>query len=76
MPVTAEEVMETLRTRIYQMAFGTKRRVQFVDVPFSDLPPEADTPWAQRRDDLVAKIDEIEASQSLQAVLKPKKPRK
>ncbi|MGB4118014.1 MAG: 7TM diverse intracellular signaling domain-containing protein [Polaromonas sp.] len=76
LPVTAAAVLETLRTRLYQMAFGTKRRVQFVDMASSDLTPEPDTPWAQRRDDLVAKIDAIEASSSVQAVLMPEEDKK
>lgn len=75
-PISADEVMDALRTRLNQMAFGTKRPVQFVDVAASDLAIDTDNEFTQRRDDLVAKIDAIEALPSVQAVLMPEKPRK
>ena len=75
MPITADEVMETLKTRLYQMSFGTKRPVQFVDAVASDLSGEPNNELAQRRDALMAKIDAIEASTSVQALLMPEKPK-
>ncbi len=66
-PISADEVMEALKTRLNQMSFGTKRPVQFVDAASSDQSE------AQRRDDLVAKIDAIEASSSMRAILAPVK---
>ena len=74
-PISANEVMETLKTRLDQMSFGTKRPVQFVDAVTSDLADEPHNELAQRRDHLMAKIDAIEASPSVQAVLMSEKPR-
>lgn len=68
-PSSDEEVIETLKTRLNHMSFGTKRPVQFVDAVTSDPGPEQQEEFAQRRDDLVAKINAIEASPSLQAPL-------
>ena len=75
MPISADEVMETLKTRLDQMSFGTKRPVQFVDAVASDLADEPNNELAQRRDALMAKIDAIEASTSERALLMPEKPK-
>ena len=68
-PCTDKEVLEALKTRLNQMSFGTKRAVQFVDTVTSDPGPEQQDEFNQRRDDLIAKINAIEASPSLQAPL-------
>lgn len=74
-PISADEVIETLKTRLDQMSFGTKRPVQFVDAVASDLAAEPNNELAQRRDTLMAKIDAIEALPSVQALLMPEKPK-
>jgi two-component system, sensor histidine kinase LadS len=62
--ISANEVMETLRTRLNQMGYGTQRKMQFVDAPLSsrpgDVPAEVDL--TKRKQDIVAKINAIEAS--------------
>ncbi len=68
-PSSDEEVLEALKTRLNQMSYGTKRPVQFVDAATSDVGPEQRDEFNQRRDNLIAKIDAIEASPSLQAPL-------
>lgn len=68
-PCSDEEVLESLKTRLNQMSYGTKRLVQFVDTASTDPGPEQLDRFNQRRDDLIAKIDAIEASPSLQAPL-------
>lgn len=75
-PSSADEVTEALRTRLNQMSVGTKRPVQFIDVATSDVEAQPNQEFNQRRDDLLAKIDAIEASPSVRAVLRPDKPRK
>ena len=71
-PASKEEVLEALHTRLSQMSFGTKRTVQFVDAAVSDLPPQPDPESTKRRDDMVAKIDAIEASTNMRVLLKAK----
>jgi hypothetical protein len=68
-PCTDKEVLEALTTRLNQMSYGTKRPVQFVDMATSDPGPEQRDELNQRRHELIAKIDAIEASPSLQASL-------
>ena len=68
-PCSDEEVLEALKTRLHQMSYGTKRPVQFVDTAASEPGPEQQDEFNQRRDELIAKIDAIEASPSLQAPL-------
>lgn len=75
LPISADEVTHALHTRLNQMSLGTRRPVQFVDAAASDL-GEANDKSFQRRDDLVAKIDAIEASSSVRAVLMPQRPKK
>lgn len=75
-PISADGVTEALKKRLKEMSSGTKRPVQFVDAAVSDLQADPDQKSGRRRDDLVAKIDAIEASPSVQAVLMPEKPRK
>ncbi len=62
--ISANEVMESLRTRLNQMSHGTPRKMQFVDSPLSSRPGEmaAEIDPVKRRQDLVAKIDAIEAN--------------
>jgi two-component system, sensor histidine kinase LadS len=62
--ISATEVMESLRTRLNQMSYGTPRKMQFVDSPLSSRPGEvpAEVDVVKRRQDIVAKINAIEAS--------------
>lgn len=62
--ISAKEVMESLRTRLNQMSHGTPRKMQFVDSPLSSRPgePVVEIDPIKRRQDLVAKIDAIEAN--------------
>jgi GGDEF domain-containing protein len=69
MPMSDAEVMESLKTRLNQMSFGTKRPVQFVDAPSSDQTAEVEQDATLRREGLLAKIDAIEASPSVRSVL-------
>lgn len=64
-PNTPAEVIDALQTRLGQMAPGTKRAVQFVDSMTSETGPEQEEDIAQRRDELVAKINAIEATPGL-----------
>ncbi|MBC7647573.1 MAG: hypothetical protein H7197_00405 [Vitreoscilla sp.] len=66
-PCTDNEVLEALQTRLSKMSFGTKRPVQFVDTATSNPAPEQENEFNQRRDELIAKIDAIEASPGLLA---------
>ncbi len=75
LPVSAPEVAEALKTRLNQMSFGTKRPVQFVDAAASDQTEDGHES-NQRRENRVAKIDAIEASPSVRAVLMPESPQK
>ena len=75
-PTAADEVLEALKTRLNQMSYGTKRPVQFVDVASSDMATESNSEQIRRRDDVMAKINAIEASPSVHAILMPDKPRK
>jgi two-component system, sensor histidine kinase LadS len=62
--ISANEVMESLRTRLNQMSYGTPRKMQFVDSPLSSRTGETavEIDPVKRRQDLVAKIDAIEAN--------------
>lgn len=71
-PASKEEVLEALQTRLNQMSFGTKRTVQFVDAAVSDLPAKPHQQSTKQRDDLVAKINAIEASPGLRSVVQAK----
>ncbi len=55
------EVMEALRTRLNQMRDGTQRRVQFIDSPLSTKPGDSSATSKADREDIVAKINAIEA---------------
>ncbi len=62
-PAEATEVFELLKTRINLMRTGTQRRVQFVDSAQNTGSQE--TPLSRNGQELVAKINAIEASQGL-----------
>lgn len=57
---TAADVTDALKIRLHHMASGTKRPVQFVDSPLE--PGSAAAENANRREDLLAKINAIETS--------------
>ncbi len=57
---TAADVSDALKIRLHHMAAGTKRPVQFVDSPLE--PGSAAAEGANRREDLLAKINAIETS--------------
>jgi two-component system, sensor histidine kinase LadS len=61
--ISANEVMESLRTRLNQMGYDTPRKMQFVDSPLSSRPGEAaaEVDAVKRKLDIVAKINAIEA---------------
>jgi two-component system, sensor histidine kinase LadS len=59
--MSSTEVMEALRTRLNQMRDGTQRRVQFVDSPLSTKPGDSSAISKADREDIVAKINAIEA---------------
>ena len=64
-PCSSAEVIEALQTRLNQMSSGTKRPVQFADSGGNSSGPDPQDEFAHRRDELIAKIDAIEASPSL-----------
>jgi two-component system, sensor histidine kinase LadS len=64
-PSTMEEVIDGLQTKLGQMSAGTKRPVQFVDSTNSAPEPE-EPEFSHRRDELLAKIDAIEALPNFQ----------
>jgi hypothetical protein len=68
-PCTDQEVLEALETRLNQMSHGTKRTVQFVDTAAPDAGTEQQDGSKLRREELIAKIDAIEALPSLRATL-------
>jgi two-component system, sensor histidine kinase LadS len=73
----ASDVMESLRTRLNQMGQGTQRKVQFVGSPFSahltDAQIEVNT--VKRSQDVIAKINAIEAMPILPTIATAKRPR-
>lgn len=64
-PSTPDKVIKALRTKLGDMPVGTKRMVQFVDSSTGDAVPEQD--FDQRRVELLAKINAIEALPGFQA---------
>jgi hypothetical protein len=68
-PCTDQEVLEALETRLNQMSYGTKRPVQFVDAATPDVGTEQQDGSKLGREELIAKIDAIEALPSLRAPL-------
>ena len=72
-PQSADEVTKALKTRLNQMSLSTKRTVQFVDAKGSELTGRDNHQLNQRRDDVVAKIEAIEALPSVRAMLQPEK---
>ena len=63
---TTPAVIDALRTKLSQMPAGTKRPVQFVDNVDSAADPERSQEFAERRNELVAKINALEASPDFQ----------
>ena len=63
---TTPAVIDALRTKLSQMPAGTKRPVQFVDSLDSAADPEREQEFGSRRDELLAKINALEASPSFQ----------
>ena len=65
---SADEVTEMLHTRLNQMSHGTQRQVQFVDsassAPASDSAEES----TLRRQDVIEKINALEATQRLPTI--------
>ena len=59
---TADEVVELLKTRLNQMSQGTQRRVQFVDSADSVLSFNPEQTAAQRKAELLGKIDAVHAA--------------
>lgn len=64
LPAEAMEVYELLRTRLNHMRTGTQRRVQFIDSAFV----AGQVREATNAQDLVAKINAIEATQGLPSI--------
>ena len=76
-PGTAGKVMETLKTRLDQMLINTRRPVQFLDSLKSEAEPDQgpEQEFGQRRDEMLAKINAIEASPGFRAPLTDKNPK-
>jgi two-component system, sensor histidine kinase LadS len=74
--ISANDVMEALRTRLNQMTYGTQRRMQFVDSPLTSRPGDVPTDIdpTKRKQELVAKINAIEADPIL-PTLAPAQPK-
>ena len=71
-PADAPQVFELLKTRIDQMRDGTQRRVQFIDTSMSTS-PASEKQQAQMAQQLVEKINSLEATQGLPRIaLKPR----
>ena len=75
-PSTTKEVVDALQSKLSQMSAGTKRPVQFVDSMNSEPEPEQPQEFGARRDELLAKINAIEASPSFAAPLMDKLPKR
>lgn len=80
--MAAAQIMESLRTRLNQMGNGTSRRVQFVDAAPSSRPGEGNSeipnitntaPFSS--EEIVAKINAIEASPIVPTIALPPRPR-
>lgn len=62
-PLTAQALIEALRTRLNQMGHGTQRKIQFVDSPTSSRMDEgvaADSTQATDRSSMLEKINALE----------------
>jgi two-component system, sensor histidine kinase LadS len=72
--ISAKEVMESLRTRLNQMGYGTPRKMQFVDSPLSSRPGDsaAEVDLVKRKEDIVAKINAIEADPIVPSLAPPR----
>jgi two-component system, sensor histidine kinase LadS len=67
----AAQVMEMLKTRINQMREGTQRRVQFIDSPLSTAPGKETVDPQKHAQELVAKINSLEATHGLPTIAMP-----
>ena len=70
-----DEVIEMLSTRLNQMSYGTQRQVQFVDSASSAPAPDSAEESTLRRQDVIEKINALEATQRLPIIATPKRPR-
>jgi len=70
--VEAEQALELLQTRLNQMRDGTQRRVQFVDTSLS-TGSGVDKTGAESGQQLVDKINALEASQGLPRIALPER---
>ena len=70
-----DEVIEMLSTRLNQMSYGTQRQVQFVDSASSAPAPDSAEESTLRRQDVIEKINALEATQRLPTIATPKRPR-
>ncbi len=61
---TDQEVIESLKARLNQMSFGTRRRVQFVDVAVSE-PAGQNEEISQRKQAVLEKIRSLESPPNL-----------
>ncbi len=67
----AAQVMEMLKTRINQMREGTQRRVQFIDSPLSTAPGNETLDPQKHTQEMVAKINSLEATHGLPTIAMP-----
>ena len=70
---SADEVIEMLGTRLNQMSHGTQRQVQFVDTASSAPAPDSVEESTLRRQDVIEKINALEATQRLPTIAIPKR---
>lgn len=71
---SADEVIEMLGTRLNQMSHGTQRQVQFVDSASSAPAPDSAEESTLRRQDVIEKINALEATQRLPTIAASKRP--
>ena len=60
---SVQEIIGLLKSRLRQMAAGTRRRVQFVDAATDAAMDDGEDPGGRRREDLLAKINALETAQ-------------
>ena len=71
---SADEVIEMLSTRLNQMSYSTQRPVQFVDTASSTPATDSVEESTLRRQDVIEKINALEATQRLPTIAIPKRP--